>query len=248
MNKARLTLLVPMAVSLSAALWSFAASAQERPVILELYTSHGCASCPAADKIVREFADADKDILPLSFHVTYWDNLGWKDPYALEASTSRQRNYAQLQGRRSVFTPQVIVDGVHSAVGNDHEDVNKAIRLAKNAVPNVPVSITPDKYDMVVKVDKMQDGPTSMSSGATVWLVYYKKYSMTPVNAGENTGKTLENLNNVIEIRRLGFWHNDPATFHIPKNRLAGDGMAVILQNSPQNQILGAANYEIPQS
>ena len=248
MYKGRLKLLVPMAVSLAACLLPQAASAQERPVILELYTSHGCSSCPAADKIVREFADADKDILPLSFHVTYWDNMGWKDPYALEASTSRQRNYAQLQGRRSVFTPQVMVEGIYSAVGNNHEEVNKAIRLAKNSVPHIPVIIDSDKYDMIIKVDKMQDASVSMSSGATVWLVYYKKYSLTPVNSGENSGKTLENVNNVIEIRRLGFWHNDPTTYHIPKNRLAGDGMVVILQSSPQNQILGAANYEIPQS
>jgi hypothetical protein len=224
------------------------AMAGDRPVIVELYTSHGCSSCPAADKIVREFSQSDPDLLPLSFHVTYWDNMGWKDPYAMEASTVRQRNYAQLSGRRNVFTPQVVVDGLHSAVGNDHEDVNKAIRLAKTAMHTIPISITTTKYDMLINIAKMEDGPTSMSSGATVWLVYYNKYAMTPVNGGENSGKTIENINNVIDIKRLGFWHNDAMTYHIPRNQLVGDGMAVILQSSPQNQVLGAAMYERPKS
>jgi hypothetical protein len=217
--------------------------ASERPIILELYTSHGCSSCPEADRIVKEFSDLLPNLMPLSFHVTYWDYLGFKDPYALEEATKRQRNYAQLHGSRNVFTPQVMVEGMYSAVGNNHEDVNKAIRLAENAVANVPIDITKDRYDLHITVNAKPHGEISIPSGAAVWLIYYKKYSMTAVDGGENSGKTIENINNVIKIERMGFWHNDAITYHIPRNRLIGDGLVVILQSSPQNQILGAAVY-----
>ncbi len=217
---------------------------EQRPIIVELFTSHGCSSCPAADKIVKEFAESDKRLMPLSFHVTYWDYLGWKDPYASDEATSRQRNYAQLAGKRNVFTPQVMVDGVYSAVGNNHDDVNNAIRQAENAAPIVPISIKTDKYDVLIDISAKEDGPVSTPSGAVVWLFYYNKYNMTPVNGGENSGKTIENINNVVDIKRLGYWHNSAAQFHIPKNQLQGDGLVVILQSSPQNQILGAAVYD----
>lgn len=219
-------------------------AAERRPVVVELFTSQGCASCPQADQYLREFAASDPSILPLSFHVTYWDYLGFKDPYGLEESTHRQRNYAQISGRRNLFTPQVVVDGVYSAVGNNHEDFNKVIRLAKTTLPTVPIHITSDKYDLHIKIDAKQDSDMSVPSGGIVWLIYYDKHSMTAVDAGENSGSTLENINNVIQIRRIGFWHNTAATYNVPRNQLAGDGMAIILQSSPQNQIMGAAVYE----
>lgn len=217
--------------------------ANERPIILELYTSHGCSSCPAANGIVKEFTRIVPGLLPLSFHVTYWDYLGFKDPYAMSEADMRQRNYAQLTGSRNVFTPQVMVEGMYSAVGNNHEDVNKAIRLAENSMVNVPVTITKNQYDLNITVADKHDGEISIPSGATVWLVYYSKYSLTSVDAGENTGKSIENINNVIKVERMGFWHNDAVTYHVPLNQLVGDGLVVILQSSPQNQILGAAAF-----
>jgi len=224
---------------------SLSAYAADRPLVVELFTSQGCASCPAADKILREFAESDPSILPLSFHVNYWDHLGWKDPYAAPANTSRQRNYAQLQGRRNIFTPQVVVDGVHSAIGNDHEAVNRAIRLARNTRPTVPIAIAPDKhgYDLIISVGAKQDGPTSTPAGAIVWVVYFSRHNLTPVDSGENSGKTLVNINSVIAMKRLGFWHSNAVDYHLSKKELFGDGFAVILQSSPQNEILGAATY-----
>ncbi len=103
----------------------------ERPVVVELFTAQGCSSCPAADEFLRELSN-DKTLLPFSLHVTYWDRLGWKDPYATETNTSRQRSYMQVNKQRSVYTPQIVVDGHYSAVGNNREAVNAAIRNAQN--------------------------------------------------------------------------------------------------------------------
>lgn len=233
-----------LVLALSVVLTAGPASAAGRPVVVELFTSHGCSSCPQADAYLKEFSQNDPSVLPLSFHVTYWDYLGFKDPYAMQESTSRQRNYAQISGHRNVFTPQVVVDGIYSAVGNDHEDFNNAIRLAKTTRPTVPITISSDRYDVHVHIAERQEGDMAVPSGGVVWLVYYDKNSVTAVDAGENSGKTLENINNVIGIKRLGFWHNTKATYNIPRKQLAGDGMAIILQSSPQNQIMGAATYE----
>src|SRR6516165_10209516 len=106
------------------------ASATERPVVVELFTSQGCSSCPPANAYLNELSKGRADVLPLAFHVTYWDNLGWRDPFSLEAATARQDRYGRRFGDGS-YTPEIVVDGAAGLVGSHRHDVGAAIEKAK---------------------------------------------------------------------------------------------------------------------
>src|SRR5215469_7937085 len=106
------------------------ARATDRPVVVELFTSQGCSSCPPANAYLNELARQRRDLLPLAFHVTYWDRLGWKDPFSLEAATDRQARYGKRFGDGS-YTPEIVVDGVTSHVGSYRNEVGSAITGAK---------------------------------------------------------------------------------------------------------------------
>src|SRR5690242_18709430 len=117
-------------LGLAAALIPAAAAAASRPVVVELFTSQGCSSCPPANAYLNELAKDRRDVLPLAFHVTYWDRLGWKDPFSLEAATDRQDRYGHRFGDGS-YTPEIVVDGSVGLVGSYREEVNAAIERAK---------------------------------------------------------------------------------------------------------------------
>jgi hypothetical protein len=117
--------------SLAAALFASAAgmfitqanAAQPRPVVVELFTSQGCSSCPPADRFLSELSDTRSDVLPLAFHVTYWNQLGWKDPFSLDAATERQAQYGRRFGDGS-YTPEMVIDGKTGVVGSDRESAD----------------------------------------------------------------------------------------------------------------------------
>ena len=101
-----------------------------RPIVAELFTSEGCSSCPPADAKIAELARTRHDLLLLTFHVTYWNNLGWQDPYSFDAATERQRHYVTLGASPEVYTPALVVDGRHDAIGSDTAAVDDALRQA----------------------------------------------------------------------------------------------------------------------
>src|SRR5271169_3687855 len=107
------------------------AQAGQRPVVVELFTSEGCSSCPPADALLAELANRP-DVLALSFHVDYWDRLGWKDPFSSPEATARQEDYARLLGINSVYTPQIVVDGRLETVGSDRSAVERALDAARH--------------------------------------------------------------------------------------------------------------------
>src|SRR6201982_1821974 len=117
-------------LGLIAGLYPAAAVAAERPIVCKLFTSQGCSSCPPANAYLNELSQGRRDVLPLAFHVTYWDRLGWKDPFSLEAATERQDRYGHPFGDGS-YTPEIVVDGVTSHVGSHRQDVGYAIEQAK---------------------------------------------------------------------------------------------------------------------
>ena len=112
-----------------------------RLIVAELFTSEGCSSCPPADALLSELARTRTDVLPLAFHITYWDSLGWRDPFAFSGATARQRNYAAVLGLDTIYTPQLVVDGVRDVVGSDRSrGVAGVARAAQQAAP-APISL-----------------------------------------------------------------------------------------------------------
>src|SRR6202034_874092 len=155
--------LVLLASSLSVGFMA-AAGAETRPVVLELFTSEGCSSCPPAEVIVNELAQRP-NVLPLSFHVDYWDDLGWRDRYSLAAATKRQRMYARTLRRSSVYTPQAVLDGSRCILGSERAAVMDAISAHRDGVA---ISVSATGGTIQIRVGAGSDAAT-----ADVLLVGY---------------------------------------------------------------------------
>ena len=175
------------------------AQADERPILVELFTSEGCSSCPPADKLLAELASRP-DVLTLSFHVDYWDRLGWKDPYSSHEATERQNRYATLLHLTSVYTPQIIVDGKWQAVGSDRADVEHALDLARRSHKEISVTLALDHGRAHVNM-----GAVDVAAGS-VLLIGFDRRHVTAVKRGENGGRTLAHVDvvrGVDEIARV---------------------------------------------
>lgn len=197
------------------------------PVVLELYQSQGCSSCPPANAVLNEIADRP-DVLALNFAVTYWDRLGWKDSFAQPAFTARQWDYARAGGRTNVQTPQLIVDGKAAILGSRKHEVEAAIANRKLAAgaPNI----------------KSAGGRLMIGAGtggtATVWLAAYDPRSVkVAVGTGENGGRTLVHRNIVKKLVKLGNWTGMKAQFDIPQSP-AGTVQAVLVQRGAGGPII----------
>ncbi len=205
-------------------------AAPARPVVVELFTSEACSSCPPAEALLAQLAK-DPDVLPLAFHVTYWNGPAWTDKYSLTAATDRQSTYAVLQHAQNVFTPQAVVDGLTSVLGSDPAALTSAITAARAAQGQpVPVSVAGGSM-ITVKVG-------AGAGAATVLLIGFDAHHTTQVGGGENGGATLREANVVRSIASLGGWTGIPVSYTMPKP--TGDHMAVLLQQA-DGTILGAA-------
>lgn len=214
-----------------------ASAATLAPVVVELFTSQGCSSCPPAEELLVELS-RDPSLVPLTLHVDYWDYLGWKDPYAKAAHTERQRNYSSYLGRNNVFTPQVMVDGAYSAVGSNKGEVRRAIEQARarnHARLALTESGTLNQLTLTVESDNLQT-----ADPAAVLAFRFARTTSTQVKAGENRGETLKTANSVTSITRLGEWQQKPATFTLPAPASSNEGLAVVLQNEKTGQILAS--------
>jgi hypothetical protein len=211
-----------------------AAAAAERPVVVELFTSEGCSSCPPADALLAELA-ARPEVLALSFHVDYWDRLGWKDPFSSTAATARQQRYAKLLGTGSVYTPQAVVDGSWQAIGSDREAIAKAIAAAASAGAGVPVRLTVDHDRARIAVAAVPG-----VAGASVVLVGFDRRHVDAVRGGENDGRTLAHVDVVREIAALGSTDGRDRTIDAPITGWHADRLAVLVA-AGNGRILGAA-------
>lgn len=208
-----------------------AAPAQPPLQVVELFTSQGCSSCPPADLAVAAIS-ARPDLIALSFGVTYWDNLGWKDTFAQPAFTERQWAYARGLRRNEVATPQVVVNGRLDTVGQSVAQIDQALRAAPIAAGGPEVSLTASG---VLVTGAAQAKP------AVVWLVRYDpSVEQIPVKRGENTGKTLPIKNAVRQLTRLGDWSGGSKSFPAPVAPM-GLKTAVLVQAGAGGQILAAA-------
>lgn len=213
-------------------------AAEPAPVVVELFTSQGCNSCPPADRLLGELARHD-DVLPLSFHVTYWDRLGWPDTFGLEASTRRQGGYADWLGLSTVYTPQMVIGGRIDVVGNSRGRVLDAIDLLRNHASAGP-DLTIDQGRLAIEAGDR--------TGATVWLVAFDDHQDVAIERGENRGRTLRYHHVVRELTRLAHWDGRAIEVDLPLTRLSADGRdgaAILVQRLSDGAILAAARLSL---
>jgi hypothetical protein len=220
------------------------ARAAEPRAVLELFTSQGCSSCPAADKLLAEMM-SDPSIIGLSLPIDYWDYLGWKDTLASPADSARQRAYAHVRGDREVYTPQIVVNGAMHVLGNDQSAIENTITQTdqKPGVMSVPVDVTSGGSGLNIKVEAVQNAPV----GGEVWLCPLIKSIPVAIGRGENRGRTLTYHNVVRGWVKLGDWHGAESTWNVPLSQIKGDGIdaaAIVVQQGTHDKpgpILGAA-------
>ncbi len=216
--------------------------AESRPVVVELFTSQGCSSCPPADALLGELA-GQPGVLALAYHVDYWDYIGWKDPFASAQYTERQQDYAAKLGLRYVYTPQIVVDGRIDVVGSRRRAVTRAIEESAGALPVVGVTLeSANGGQVTLSAGKAPEG------GATVWLVTFDDRHETNVARGEKSGRTLVDSNVVRELVPLGTWTGEAKTFplDLAAARAKGrGGCAVLVQDGRGGPVLGAAMLDL---
>ena len=179
-----------------------------QPVVLELFTSQGCSSCPPANAALARVADRP-DVVALTFAVTYWDHLGWKDTFARPEFTERQAIYAQALAQGASYTPEIVAGGRTGGVGNS--DARLAALIAKGRASSATTVVATDQKISVA-------AGVAPSRGADVWLVRYDpRVVQVPIRAGENGGKTLPQRNIVRSLKNLGSWTGQPVTFAVPR-------------------------------
>lgn len=212
------------------------------PVVVELFTSQGCSSCPPADALLGELSKRP-DVLALGFHVDYWDYIGWKDPYASKFSTKRQKQYAQSFNLSFVYTPQMVVNGVAESVGSDRAGVESAVEKVK-AHPAAHPSLALERRSdggLLVHV-----GAAETKRPATVWLACFERQKSTAVPRGENAGSTLTNYHIVRHFESLGTWKGTMLDLSIGPDEVdeyagrSDQDMAVLLQTDGVGPILAA--------
>jgi hypothetical protein len=206
----------------------------DSPVVVELFTSQGCSSCPPADKMLHALSERD-DVIALALHVDYWDYIGWKDQFALPKFTKRQREYAALNNRRSIYTPQMIVNGVTSVVGAKAIKLSEAISEHAASPSGVDLRLSQNDNRVVINVDANgAEGPF------VVQIVRYAPRSEVRITRGENMGKTLTYANVVTDWNVLGEWNGiKPLSMSTPLN--ASVPVVVIVQKQRFGPILAAA-------
>jgi len=214
------------------------ARAYSRPAVVELFTSQGCSSCPPADAFLGELTRRG-DVIALAYHVDYWDNLGWKDPFASAGATERQRRYGRALGLSGIYTPQIVVDGVTDAIGSDRRAVLAAL-AGRREGPEV--RLTPSAGSLQIAVAAQKGAPA-----AEVTLVAYAEEAETKVKRGENAGRSLKEYSIVRGVYPLGRWTGDAATFTVDLATVAGDATAaaVLVQTAGPGEIVGAAAARI---
>jgi hypothetical protein len=206
-----------------------AAGATAKPVVLELFTSQGCSSCPPADALLGRLARRS-EMIALAWHVDYWDHFGWRDPYASRQATERQRAYAR-QLSSIVFTPALVIDGADVVVGSDRAAVETAIEAAGTLPMPIMLSRVEDRIAVEIGAGT---GPLQ------ALCAIYDRERTTNVGAGENQGEKLHEYRIVREVETLGEWDGSARRF-AAKAPGPGQGLVILVQ-SADLRVLGAAD------
>lgn len=214
--------------------------AGERLIVAELFTSQGCNSCPPADALLTRLAERHPELLALSFAVDYWDYLGWKDSFGKAAHSDRQRAYGRALGRRNIYTPQLVLNGRHEAVGSRGRSVLAALEAAKADRP------------ADVDIRFIGNGTVAVSGADAarkrVLAVWYRPQASVEVKRGENRGRTLHYTNIVLGLQWLTLKNRAGDVLDLPLDavRAAGtDRLAILVQDGEAGPIAAAAAVQL---
>ncbi len=204
---------------------------QDRSIVLELFSSQGCSSCPPADKLLGEIA-RQPHVIAWTLPVDYWDYIGWKDTFGKPAHTDRQKAYAKVRGDGQVYTPQIIVNGVAHVVGSDIGAIRAAGEryYGKQGALSVPLKVTEKNGALEVEVGAAPDGTPKQ---ANLMIVRVTRNATVTVGRGENSGRTLEYTNVGRSAARVGEWKGEAQRFTIAPEVAANpeaNGWIVLLQ------------------
>ncbi len=212
------------------------AVAGENVVVVELFTSQGCSSCPPADALMHKLVAKDY-VIALSLHVDYWDYIGWKDRFADPAYTRRQKDYAVAGGRNMVYTPQMIVNGADQVVGAHAMELSDLIMAHRDQPSQVEVALERDG-------DLLQIGllPLSGTEGGdfVIEVIRYTEERSVDITRGENAGRHLTYLHVVDHLEQVGTWNGDGAL----RLEVAIEGdrpVVVLVQERGPGRIVAAA-------
>jgi hypothetical protein len=223
-----------------------------KAVVVELFTSEGCSSCPPADELLghlrQDLSAKNVQVIPLGFHVDYWNSLGWKDRFSSAEFTQRQEQYTRALKVDGPYTPEMVVDGAVEFVGNDAGRAQNTIRQQAAQLAEAQVTIASAAADQL----KIQvKGPAAPATGnALVMLAITEDNLSTQVGSGENGGRTLHHAAVVRELRELGMLHNGAMETTVPlkleKDWKRSDLRAVVfVQQGPSGKIEGAASVAL---
>lgn len=211
--------------------------AADDAVVVELFTSQGCSSCPPADALVAELSTRD-DLIVLAFHVDYWNYLGWRDVFGSAANTRRQRSYAEALGERMIYTPQMVIDGEVAVVGSRRQQALDEIAVAAATPHVVDVTVVEDGDEIVATL-----APRDTAAKGRVLLFFYEPPTAVAIGRGENGGRRFTYHNVVRTWMALGGYAGEARTFRAPKPQDAR-GVAVLVQEAGNRRVLGAGRLE----
>jgi hypothetical protein len=222
-----------------------AAMAQTSPItVLELYTSQGCSSCPAADVLFKSYVERP-DVLALSFSVDYWDYLGWKDTLASPKFTERQRGYGRSISNGQIYTPQMVVNGSRHVVGSSRGDIDAALVASRGANAAQAFKVDASRVDGGIALQAAAGGVSQVVQPASgiIWLLTVRGKQTIVVKRGENSGNTLTYFNSVRDVAQVGEWIGKSTTIRLPAGSVplgADERYAVLIQRGLQGPLLGA--------
>jgi len=208
--------------------------AEQTPVVVELFTSQGCASCPEADEMLARLGSRE-NVIALALHVDYWDYIGWKDKFALSGFTKRQKGYAHVFDKRMIYTPQMVVNGVREVAGNRPMDVTDLVQAEAAKGLAVPLTIERSGDTLSISAPAEQD-----LADTDVILVRYTPSASVDIPRGENAGKTLSYSHIVTEWSDIGDWNGQsPLSATVPVS--GASPIVVLVQEKGYGPIRAAA-------
>ncbi len=236
MKKIIYTLIIPLALCLTSAPSTYADAANDTPIttpiIVELFTSQGCSSCPPADKILDELAK-DKNVIALGCHVSYFNHLQWKDTLSQEFCDIRQHGIQGIRKEHKIYTPQMVVNGKYVFIGSNKAKLSFALQSAQES-PLLP--ITSSKKDALITITL----PQAQKGDYRLWGFGYKNKVTTSIGKGENTGRVIDYTHPAITYSNLGSWDGtaNSLSFERPDGDI--DGIAIFAQKDGYGEIIAA--------